>query len=67
MLLDASTVKNLRIHDITIGGITFVRAVDVVTRGPNTFTPALRNGRPLYALPGGGRATQPEIRNLLGE
>ncbi|MDZ7804705.1 hypothetical protein [Thiohalophilus sp.] len=65
VLLNPNQLQQLRGDDITIKGITFIRAVDIVARSPAVFKPARHGNTPLYALPGGGRATEREIINLL--
>jgi hypothetical protein len=54
-------------EQLTINGRTFVQAVNVIKRG-NTrhIVPAYDNdGQPVFALPGGGRATEKELKNGL--
>ncbi len=50
-------------EQITINGQTYVQAVHVVQRDKNkTLIPAHdKDGNPVYALPGGGRATEKEL------
>jgi hypothetical protein len=51
---------------ITIGDYSFVRALVVRSHKPMVLEPAQeRTGEPLFALPGGGVATEKEIVTML--
>ena len=52
-------------ENLRIGGMTLMRAVDITGDRPRTYRLAKRDGEPLYALPGGTRATVKQIIVLL--
>lgn len=67
MLLDTTDILKLRDHDLNVGDRTFLRAFDVANRNPVLYQPATRGTEPLYAVPGGQRGTEQEIRQMLQE
>lgn len=59
--------KIIRDARVTIGGFTFVQAHRQYLPGSSMTVPIFTSqGDPIYALPGGGRATLPELRKKLG-
>lgn len=67
MILDGTETQELQNQTITVNGLTFSRAIDVLNTRPFTARPAVRGIEPLYALPGGGRATHREINLMFQE
>lgn len=63
--LEAKDLASLRGQDLRVGGLTLVRAIDISGERPRTYRLATHNNEPLYALPGGQRATVAQIVALL--
>lgn len=66
MLIESQDIIKLRERDLRIDDRAFLLAVDVVQRKPLTVRIATsRAGLPLYAVPGGERKTERDIRALI--
>lgn len=65
-MIEAKDIQQLRTRDLKINDRIFVLALNVVQRSPLIVRiDTTRAGLPLYALPGGGRATERDIRNMI--